>query len=136
MNFQEEAGKIIEKCNDAVLTSVGEDGYPRSCFMGIMGYDSFSEIYFSTGANGTKVRHFKQNAYASVTYKDGADSVTLVGEVEIITDPAMKQRFWGDWMLEHFPKGVNDYNYCLLKFTGTEATYWINHEFLRDEPIV
>lgn len=135
MDFQSEALKLIAECGDCTLTSVSEDGFPRTCFMGIMGYDSFSEVYISTGYEGTKVRHFKANNKASLAYRKDGDSVTLVGTVEFITDRAQKERFWFDWMYDHFPNGVDDENYCLIKFTGKVATYWIQNQFLRDDPI-
>ena len=40
---------------------------------------------------------------------------------------------WGDWMLDHFPGGVEDPEYCVLKFTSTSATYWIDNVFVKDQ---
>lgn len=56
-------------------------------------------------------------------------SVTLVGEAEIVEDMNIKQSLWSDWMFEHFPGGVTDPENCVLKFTGKEATVWIDKNF-------
>lgn len=134
--FEKKALELLGNCNDAVLTSVSEDGYPRSCMLGVVGRDSYYEIFFTTGSSGTKVRHFKNNPKASVCYVAGPDSVTLTGEVTIVSELAEKKRFWQDWMVEHFPEdGAESEEFCVLKFTGKEATFWIEHNFLRDEPV-
>lgn len=33
-------------------------------------------------------------------------------------------------MLEHFPLGADDPEYCLLKFTAQCGTFWIGGEFV------
>ena len=59
----------------------------------------------------------------------GADSVTLLGKIEIIEDMEVKKALWQDWFICHFPKGVNDPEYCVLKFSANEATFWIDSRF-------
>lgn len=135
MDFRAESLRILEKCEEAVLTSVSPQGFPRACYLSIIGHKNFNKIYFSTGVSGTKVSHFRQNNKASVCYRLGADSVTLSGTVKIITDRSVKEKMWQDWMINYFADGVDDKEYCLLEFTGTEATYWIDHKYLRDDKI-
>lgn len=134
MSLEEKALELLKNCNDAVLTTMGENGYPRSCMLGVIGFDDYKTIYFSTGY-GTKARHLKSNSKASVCYVVGPDSVTLSGDAEIIDDIDEKKRVWHDWMINIFPKGAEDENYCLIKFTGKEATFWINQVFERDKQI-
>lgn len=136
MDFHAKALKILENCKDAVLTSVSPEGYPRTCYLSILGHDGFNKIYFSTGESGTKVEHFKLNNKSSVCYRDGADSVTLSGTVKIITDRDIKEKMWQDWMINYFAGGICDKEYCLLEFTGEEATFWIEYNFLRNEKLL
>lgn len=134
--FEQKATELLDKCSDAVLTSVSEDGYPRSCMLGVVARDSYYQMYFTTGTSGTKVRHFKNNPKASVCYVSGPDTVTLTGEVTFITELAEKKKYWQNWMSEHFPpEGAESEEFCVIKFTGKEATFWIEQNFLRDEPI-
>lgn len=48
------------------------------------------------------------------------------------TEEAIKRSLWSDWMLSHFPGGVEDPEYCVLKFTPESSTYWIDNEFVKD----
>lgn len=53
--------------------------------------------------------------------------------MEIVTDENLKRSFWSDWMLPHFPGGVEDPEYCVLRFIPKSATYWIDNAFVKDE---
>ena len=48
-------------------------------------------------------------------------------------DEAEKKALWQDWFIEHFPGGVNDPTYCVLKFTAKRATYWLDFQFVKGE---
>lgn len=133
--FEKKALELLKKCKDITLTSVSEEGYPRTCYLARIAYDSYYEVYVSTGKDGTKVRHFTKNPKASVCYRVDGNSVTLSGDVSFVTDLKTKKRFWAPWMEKFFPDGAESEEFCVLKFTGTEATFWINHEFLRDYKI-
>lgn len=125
------AEELVSSLSDAVLTSVNEEGYPRSCFLGIIGHDSPWVLYFSTGYTGVKTAHFRANPKASVAYADIAknNGVTLVGTAEITEELSVKERLWRDWMYEYFPDGAGDENFCLIRFTAKEVTYWIEKNF-------
>ena len=59
--------------------------------------------------------------------------VALTGRVEVISDLEVRRALWQDWMLEHFPGGVEDPEYCVLKFTAEKATYYIANEFVKEK---
>ena len=46
-------------------------------------------------------------------------------------DEAEKKALWQDWFIEHFPGGVNDPTYCILKFTAKRVTYWLDFQFVK-----
>lgn len=127
--LKEKAAKLLESCSEVAVSSVNENGYPRVCVMTKLKSVGFSEIYFSTGTSGTKTRHFKNNPKSSACYYKDIDSVTIVGEVEIIDDTKVKEELWQDWLIDHFPGGTADPEYCVLKFIGKEATIWIDGIF-------
>ncbi|MEG1819216.1 MAG: pyridoxamine 5'-phosphate oxidase family protein [Oscillospiraceae bacterium] len=128
-DFFNDAQNLLESCENIEVASVDEQGYPRVCVVTKLMSSGFDKIYFSTGASGTKTRHFNSNQKASVCYHDNKDSVTLVGKVEIVEDMELKQQIWQDWLFSHFKDGVNDSEFCLLKFKASEATFWIDGEF-------
>jgi general stress protein 26 len=54
----------------------------------------------------------------------------LTGNIEIVTDKTLKNSLWMDMLTKHFPNGgKDDPEYCVLKFTTTEATIYINEHF-------
>lgn len=127
--LKKSAQELLESCGDVTVASVNEEGYPRICVVAKLKSEGFQTIYFSTGSSGTKTRHFRKNPKSSVCYYKDGNSVTLVGEVEIVEDMNIKKSLWFDWMIEHFPGGVTDSENCVLKFTGKEATVWIDKNF-------
>lgn len=130
MNIREKAAKLIDGCAEVTLASVSEDGYPRPCVVSRIQSDGLNSFHAATGMMGTKVRHFKQNPKAGANFWDGKDNgVVLTGDVTIVEDMAIKRALWQDWFINHFPGGVEDPNYALLRFDGREATLWIDGEF-------
>ncbi len=130
--IEAKAEKLLDNVSVAALTSINENGYPRTCVMGKAGNNSFREIYFITSKrsklNG-KATHFEHNSKASVCYFLGHDSVTLIGNVEFVEDRATQERIWSEEHRRFFPKGLDDPKFRLLKFHTIEATFWIEGKF-------
>ena len=129
--IEEKAISILTECDTAMLASVTEEGYPRPVPMGKIKADGISQIWFSTGTFSDKTIQFQLNPKAGVCFMKGGDSIVLTGKVEIVSDMEIKKALWSDWMFAHFPGGVIDPSYCILKFTSEEATYWIDNEFVK-----
>ncbi len=47
-------------------------------------------IWFATGTNSAKVKHYKKNNKASVCYKDN-NGITLTGNIELGDDMSIKK---------------------------------------------
>lgn len=127
------AEELLTQCKVCTVASVSEKGYPRICVLMPLETKGIKEFWFSTGANGTKVRHFERNGKSGVTFYDGGDSVTLTGDMEIVTDKAVKDGLFdkrSDFLDRHFPNGgKDDPDYCVLHFTANEATVYIDGAF-------
>lgn len=128
-----QAEQLLTRCNVCTVASVSEQGYPRICVLMPLEAKGIKEFWFSTGANGTKVKHFENNCKSGVTFYNGGDSVTITGNMEIVTDKATKDRLfdkWSDFLGRHFPNGgKEDPNYCILHFTAKETTVYIDGKF-------
>ncbi|MBP3039452.1 pyridoxamine 5'-phosphate oxidase family protein [Bacillaceae bacterium Marseille-Q3522] len=130
--LEEKASLLLKKCDVATLTSINEKGYPRTCVLSILKAETFSDIYFETSKRSTingKATHFEHNEKASVCYYRGGDSVTLIGDVTIISDPNEKITFEELCDKNFFKKGIYDPKHRLLKFHTIEATFWIKGKF-------
>jgi general stress protein 26 len=131
MNIQEQAVQMVETAQVITVASIDENGYPRLVAM-VKLKDKNGEIYFSTGTSTAKTAHFRANPKAGISIVEGENSVVYTGEMEIVTDQRVKESLWDDWMLPHIPGGVNDPQYCVLKFTPKSSTYWIDNVFVKD----
>ncbi len=130
--IEEKATQLLEKCDVVTLASINENGYPRICAISKLKAESFHDIYFVTSKrsklNG-KVTHFERNNKASVCYTLGGDSVTLIGNIEFISDKDLQEQLWNEADRKFFSKGIDDPKFRLLKFHTIEATFWIESKF-------
>lgn len=129
--IEEKAAQMVAAAQVITVASIDENGYPRPVAMSKL-KDEQGAIYISTGTNSAKTAHFKANAKAGVSIVEGGNSIVYTGEMDIVTDETVKRSLWGDWMLDHFPGGMEDPEYCVLKFTPKSATYWIDNLFVKD----
>lgn len=132
LELELKANELINKCKVATLTSINENGYPRTCVLSIAKACGFRDIYFVTSkrsaVNG-KATHFENNPKSSVCYHLNSDSVTLIGNVEFITDKTVLASVWNETDRKFFKKGIDDPKFRLLKFHTIEATFWIEGKF-------
>lgn len=130
--IEEKADRILEQCGVISLASVNEKGYPRICAVGKAFAGGFREIYVVTAKRSEKdgkAAHFEKDRRASVCYFLGGDSVTLIGNVEIVADRELQRKLWKESDSEYFDNGIDDPDYRLLRFTTLEATFWIDGVF-------
>lgn len=132
MDIKEKAAQMVASAQVITVASIDENGYPRPVAM-VKIKDEDGAIYVSTGTSSAKTAHFKANPKAGVSIVKGGDSIVYTGEMEIVTDENIKRSLWGDWMLDHFPGGMEDPEYCVLKFTPKSATYWIDNAFVKND---
>lgn len=128
--IKEKAVAMLQNSEIVVLTSINSEGYPRPVPMSKIKSEEITTIWMSTGRDSLKTKDFRSNPKAGVCYSENGNSVALIGEVEIVTDPDRKQELWQEWFIEHFPQGPTDPNYVLLKFQSNHATFWIDGEFV------
>jgi general stress protein 26 len=131
-DIEDKANALIRQCNIATLTSVNENGYPRTCLLSIAKADCFSDIYFVTSKrskNHGKASHFETNSKASVCYFKDGDSVTLIGNAEFVVDKNVQSQIWNETDRKFFKNGIDDPKFRLVKFHAIEATFWIEGKF-------
>ena len=129
--------KFISKCRTAFLGSIGEEGHPVARAMLAPRKIENDILYFSTNTSSKKVAQFRANDKACVYfYRRGIfryQGVCITGTVEICNDEATKKSIWcrGDKLF--YKQGVNDPDYCVLKFKCLTAEYYCD---LKTETIV
>ena len=105
------------------------DGYPiTKAMLRPRERDGIKTIYFSTNTSSNKVKCYRENNKAGVYFIDKRffRGVSLVGTMEVLETPEVKERIWrkGDTM--YYKEGVNDLDYCVLKFTAVKGRFYSN----------
>lgn len=115
----DKASEIVEKrvgintfCN---LGLIDTDGYPTVSTITASKASGIRDIYFCTGIGGNKTIRISGNSMASVCYNTEEYNITLVGDIEVLTDQKLKNELWYEGLANHF-NGPNDPNYCVLHF--------------------
>ena len=134
------AEEIIKSKTAAVNMGVGvtlslidSEGYPTTSTLSISKTDGIRQITFASTLDSNKAKRAKENSRASVCifdddYEGGAYyNITLVGDLEVVTDSETKKETWYQGLEEHYPNGgLNDPNYCVLRFTTKRYNLWID----------
>ena len=114
------------------LSLLDHEGYPTTSTLSISNADGIRQMTFGVALDSNKAKRAKANSRASVCifdddFEGGAYyNITLVGDVEVVTDSEMKKETWYQGLEEHFPGGVDDPNYCVLKFTTKRYNLWVD----------
>lgn len=113
------AGEIVEKNTGedsyCTLSLIDLDGYPTASTITASKADGINWITFCTGLGGTRTNRIDKCNRASVCFNADDYNITLVGKIEILTDPDVKKEMWYDGLVNHF-SGPEDPNYCVLHF--------------------
>lgn len=130
--IEAQADDLVSECDVMYIASVNENGYPRVCCVNKLKDNGFKEIYFVTSKRSEKqgkAKHFENNTKASVCFRRGGDSLTLVGNIKLITDKEEMRELWNESDRTFFPKGLDDPKIRFVCFRANEATFWIGHKF-------
>lgn len=124
------AEAIMKESETAVIALVDENGFPRASTISSLKTEGVRHAWFSTGLGSGKARCIRLSDRAGLCYCDGDNNVTLMGTIEILTEPGIKKEMWVDWFINHFPGGVTDPEYCILKFTAEKAVFWVDSKYM------
>jgi len=119
------AGELINSKTDfigdgmegyAVLSLINENGYPTSSTITISKADGINWLSFLSDINSNKANRIKNCNKACVCLASSEYNITLVGTIEIITDPAVKKEHWQETFTEHYGDFTSP-EFCTFRFT-------------------
>lgn len=122
---------FIRKQKLAIISSVDEMGYPATRALIQPVHIEGNDLYFATYEASRKVRHYRNNAKACVYFyeaKKQYSGVELKGEMEVLCDMESKQRFYKPFFKRFYKLGVNDPQYCIIKFRAKEAFCFVDQQ--------
>lgn len=122
-------GDLIDKSKIAIISSVDSEGYPNTkAMLGVRERDGIKTLFFSTNTSSMRVKQYRENPKACVYFYDAKRfrGVMLVGTMEVVRDEENRRRLWrlGDRI--YYPKGVDDPDYAVLKFTARKGRVYSN----------
>ena len=125
MDLIKKAGEIIPHQNCALALFDLQD-YPTASTITVAKNDGIKWITMCTGLCSNKVQRIKKNNKASLCFgSEQLYNITLVGTIEILTDPDIKKEMWYEGLEHHF-NGAEDPNYCVLKFTTKRYNLFVD----------
>jgi len=97
------------------LAIIDNDGFPTASTVSLAKAEGLKWLTFVTGLGSNKAKRIEKSNKASVCFNSPDYNITLVGTIEILTDPKTKKDTWYNGCEFHF-SGTDDPNYCVLKF--------------------
>ena len=126
--MKEEMTAFIQKQKTAFVASVDEEGFPNIKAMFMPRKIEGNCFYFSTNTSSMRAQQFLKNEKASIYFYQRRryryEGLMLTGKMEILQDPEIKKEIWrsGDTMF--YKQGVDDPDYCVLKFTAEKGRHY------------
>ena len=121
-NYEKEVEKMLKTQKTCVVGSVDADGLPNIKAMlrprKTLGMKTF---YFSTNTSSEHVKQYGDNPKASVYFHRRwccFKGILLKGTMEVLVDADIKKMLWEKGDDKYYPKGENDPDYCVLRFSA------------------
>jgi len=126
--------KIIDGCSTSLISSIDKDGFPNTkAMLAPRKRNGLKEFYFTTNTSSLRVEQYKNNSKSCIYFYDSRkfQGLMIIGLMEVLFDKDVKELIWksGDEM--YYPKGIDDPDYCVLKFTGNKIRTY--HSFQKEE---
>ena len=129
--IKKEIRALRESANVAYVGSVNENGFPQIKGMLVLEDEDKRSLvthFFSTNYSSKRVKQFLANPKACVYYvddtKDKYKGALFTGTIEVCTDHDTKAMLWRNGCEIYYPKGVDDDDYCVYKFTAETVNYY------------
>ncbi len=139
-SIKDEIRELLETAKSVYISSVNEAGYPNTKAVFTLSSEGIATHYFSSNLSARRTGQYLQNPKACIYFCRETDfqGLMLVGRMQVLTDRAHKARLWREGYEIYYPKGIDDEDYCILKFTAAHGNYYhgpVNHSFTVEEAL-
>jgi len=124
--IKEKALKLANK-KIAFVGSVNKNNAPNIKAMLVAKHDGLKTFYFASNNSAMRTEQYKHNSNACIYFNGGPiyKGLMLEGIMEIINDIDIKEIIWkNNYKSIYKNDGINDPDYCLLKFTAKKERYY------------
>jgi len=121
------AAEIVARSGYCALALLDTDGYPTAATISPSKTEGIRQITFCTGLGSNWVKRIEKCDRASVCFNSTRQNITLVGDIEVLTDLAIKKEMWYSGMGMYF-RGPEDPGFCVLRFTTRRYSLMLNEK--------
>lgn len=123
---QKEARALIESSKNVFVSSVDTGGHPNTKAMFALLHEGPVTHYFSTNLSARRTRQFMENPKACIYFCSETEfkGLMLIGKMQVLTDKVHKALLWREGFEQYYPNGIDDEDYCVLKFTAETGNYY------------
>jgi general stress protein 26 len=140
MTDREFALLMMDVADRAYLTTIGEDGFPRTRAMLNLRNPSLYpkqvelfaphrkdlRVHMSSSPESAKARQIERNPHGCVYYCHPTRwlGVALIGDLEVTRDADLRRAMWNDGWEIYYPKGIDDPDYAVLTLRPRRVEGW------------
>jgi len=99
----------------AILALIDENGYPTASTLTISKAEGIKWLTFLTSIDSNKAKRISKCNKGSVCLGSSEHNISLVGTLEVLTDPEIKKEMWYEAIGGIF-SGSEDPSYCVIRF--------------------
>lgn len=124
--IKNEINELLEGVKVFQISSVDDNGYPNTKSVLRLQNDGIKTHYISTNLSAKRSQQYRKNPKACIYLSDDDRfmGLMLVGTMEVCTDRYHRELLWREGFEMYYPKGVDDEDYCILKFTADWGNYY------------
>ena len=131
---------LMEVADRAYLTTVSEDGYPRTrAILNLRNPSLYPKqaalfathrkdllVYISTNTPSAKVRQIERDPRGCVYYCHPTRwrGVSLIGDLEVTRDDEIRHALWNEGWEIYYPKGIDDPDYAVVTLRPRRVEGW------------
>lgn len=122
--------ELIDGRATAFVASVDAEGFPQmKAMLAPRVREGLRVFCFTTNTSSMRVRQYRTNPRASIYFCDeqAFRGLQLTGTMEVLEDAASRRLVWREGDEEYYPAGVDDPDYCVLRFTARMGRYYENY---------
>ena len=122
-------GSLIDRASISIIGSLDSEGFPNTkAMLPPRLREGICHIFFTTNTSSMRVDQYLKNPKACVYFYDKRffKGVMLKGTTEVLQDSQTKEKIWRDGDELYYPLGLQDPDYCVLKFTAQNGRYYSN----------
>ncbi len=129
MSEKEGLEKGLELANRSkivMLANIDANGYPHVRAMIKMENEGIDSIWMTTNTSSDKLVQLQKDNKACLYFVDLEQlmGLTLVGNIEMLRDEESRKRCWREGFEKYYPRGIDDPDYTVLRFTTSWGKYY------------